>query len=86
MAANQNLAYVYVKVQREAQIASLKDLSNSPVVHYHRGQLLARVGIYRDSRVGQRLQRNQLQKLSNAGFEVQVIANNTRMNHNTFAS
>lgn len=82
IAANQHLAYVYVKVQRESQIATLKNISNSPVVHYHRGELLARVGIYRDTALGQRLQRNQLQRLSNAGFEVQVIANNANVVNN----
>ena len=84
MATNKDLAYVYVKIRDKSQIASLQNVRTSPVVHYHRGEMLARVGVYRDTKVGHRLQRSQLQQLSRDGFEVRVVANNTTMLPNNF--
>ena len=44
----------YVKIRDKSQIASLQNVRTSPVVHYHRGEMLARVGVYRDTKVGHR--------------------------------
>lgn len=79
MGTNKSLAYVYVKLDNTNQINALKKVSNIAMAHLRDGKLLARVGIYTNSRVGQRLQKTQLQKLSQAGFEIELIASNASM-------
>ena len=79
MGTNKSLAYVYVKLDNTNQINALKKVSNIAMAHLRDGKLLARVGIYTNSRVGQLLQKTQLQKLSQAGFEIELIASNASM-------
>lgn len=74
MAVNQDLAYVYVKVQTSADVAAVKRISPVAVVHDREGQLLARVGVYTNSRIGDRLRKKQMQQLQQLGYEVELIA------------
>lgn len=74
MAVNQDLAYVYVKVKTGADVAAVKRVSPVAVVHDREGQLLARVGVYTNSRIGDRLRKNQIQQLQQLGYEVELIA------------
>ena len=81
MGTNKSLAYVYVKLDDTNQINALKKVSNIAMAHHRDGKLLARVGIYTNSRVGQRLQKTQIQKLSQAGFEIELIASHASVNN-----
>ena len=74
MAVNNNLAYVYVKVRNTTELAALKQVSPVAEAHDRNGELLARVGVYNNSRVSQRLQQRQLQQLKQGGYTVEVIA------------
>jgi hypothetical protein len=74
MAVNQDLAYVYVKVRNGAELADVNRVAPVAVVHDRDGQLLARVGVYTNTRVGQRLRDQQLKQLQQRGYDVELIA------------
>lgn len=73
MAVNQELAYVYVKVRDEAQLAAVSRLAPVAVVHERNGELLAQVGVYRATRIGQRLQEAQMSQLRREGFDLALV-------------
>jgi hypothetical protein len=74
MSVNQDLAYVYVKVRTDSDVAAVNRVAPVAVVHDRDGQLLARVGVYSNTRLGQRLRDQQLQKLQQSGYEVELVA------------
>lgn len=74
MATNKDLAYVYVKIRNQAELADVNRVANVAVLHQREDQLLARVGVYNNTRLGQRLRDRQLEKLKQQGYSVELIA------------
>jgi hypothetical protein len=82
---NKELAYVYVKLRNSTQLASLRKVSNISRAHLRNGELVATVGMYSNSRVGNILQRSQIQNLSKAGFEFELVASESKAVRNVNA-
>ena len=74
MAVNQELAYVYVKLRDMVEVASLNHVAPVVAVHNRDGQLLARVGVYTNTRVGGRLLNQQMHMLRQQGYEAELVA------------
>lgn len=74
MAVNQELAYVYVRVRDDAQLAAVSKLAPIAMVHARNGEMLAQVGVFRSTRLGERLRDEQVAQLRRQGFELEVVA------------
>ena len=75
IAINKRLNYVYVEVANSSDIDKLNN-SSGPVnvLRRNNNMLLARVGIYSNTKIGNRLKETKLSQLQSAGFN--IIANN----------
>ncbi|MEY2644966.1 MAG: hypothetical protein RLZZ611_1615 [Cyanobacteriota bacterium] len=77
MAANQDLAYLYVKVRSHEELLAVNRVAPVAVIHDRDGDLMARVGVFTNSRIGERLRNRRLQQLRNSGYEVELVAGRT---------
>jgi hypothetical protein len=77
MAANQDLAYLYVKVRSHEELLAVNRVAPVAVIHDRDGELMARVGVFTNSRVGERLRNRRLLQLRNSGYEVELVAGRT---------
>lgn len=74
MAANPDLAYLYVKVHSDEDLVAVKRVAPVSLIHDRDGELLARVGVFTNTRIGERLRNSRLAKLRSSGYEVELVA------------
>jgi hypothetical protein len=74
MAVNQDLAYLFVKVRNPDDLIAVRKVAPVTVVHDRNGELLARVGVYTQSRTGERMRDQQLRTLQQSGYQIELIA------------
>lgn len=74
MAVNQDLAYLFVKVRNSDDLIAVRKVAPITVVHDRNGELLARVGVYTQSRAGERMRDQQLRTLRQSGYQIELIA------------
>jgi hypothetical protein len=73
MAVNQELAYMFVKVKTAEELDVVRQVAPVSVIHESNGQLLAQVGVFPNTKVGDQLRDLQRLKLQNSGVAVQLI-------------
>jgi len=74
MAVNQDLAYLFVKVRNPEDLIAVQKVAPVAVVHDRNGELLAQVGVFNQSRTGERLRDQQLVKLQESGYQIEFVA------------
>jgi len=73
MAVNQELAYMFVKVKTADDLEAVRQVAPVSVIYESNGQLLAQIGVFPNTKAGDRLREVQSFKLQNSGVEVQLI-------------
>ena len=79
-AVNSELAYVYVEVKNESDASNVKQIKGVYGLQVRDGKLLARVGVYTESKLGKRLLNQQLEQLEQKGWSVELALNYNSVN------
>ena len=79
-AINSELAYVYVEVKNESDASNVKQIKGVYGLQVRDGKLLARVGVYTESKLGKRLLNQQLEQLEKRGWSVELALNYNSVN------
>ena len=79
-AINSELAYVYVEVKNESDASNVKQIKGVYGLQVRDGKLLARVGVYTESKLGKRLLSQQLEQLEQKGWSVELALNYNSVN------
>ena len=79
-AINSELAYVYVEVKNESDASNVKQIKGVYGLQVRDGKLLARVGVYTESKLGKRLLNQQLEQLEQKGWSVELALNYNSVN------
>ena len=74
MAVNQDLAYLFVKVRNPEDLIAVRKVAPVMEVHDRNGELLARVGVYTQSRTGEQMRDQQLRSLQQSGYQIELVA------------
>lgn len=74
IAVNQNINYVYVKINTNTDLITLQQTTPARLIKSKDNQLLARVGVFSNTKLGKRLLVSKISELKKSGLDIQLYS------------